>query len=303
MAISVIANGFSNVKLKRESGTVSAFARAQGGDNFILEASVGDIRNYVRNGDDLIIEFDDGQRLTIKDFFGSGAEYHNLILESEGVKHFVDFAAALQTPAAKQGDGVDEAAIRHQPIDATAQNGVPAEAPPKDANIDYDTIVSSVDSGSKQGGLSNWFSGKSFVSILGGLGAIGAAAEYAYSGGDKAENLGNADDPFKDVEKPDALIPPPPKDADAETGTEKVDLRFFTTGPLLIETRILKNGLPLPAESFAAPIQIGKMAEKALTFLDYIPNSNNPGYLNIFAKILGTLSADEKVQLRNGNCI
>jgi len=303
MAISIIPSGFSDVRLKPESGTVSAFVRTQGGDNFILEASREDIRNYVRDGNDLVIEFGSGTRLTIKDFFAAGEDYHNLILESAGRKHFVDFSHAVQGEDVKQGDGIEEARIRHHPVydgerSANSSEAVPSETQAKEANIDYDAVVSSIDSGNKKGG----FSGQSFLSALGGLGAIGAVAEYAY--GDRGSS-GDAPDPFADIPVPDPLVPEDPSgdDTDTDSSNSGAALRFFSKDAYMIETRIVKDP-NVDAPIFSAPILFDgfdSQAGAAQIFLGYLPNYTNPDYLNVYARISGTLNNGEKVQLRNRN--
>jgi len=293
MAVSVVPKGFSNVRLKRESGTVSAFARIQGGDNFVLDAQREDIRNYARHGDDLIIEFIDGQRLTIKDFFSAGRDYHNLILESAQVQHFVDFAQALRVE--EGGDGIDEALIRHQPVYAQEQAHVPNMQTAQQGNIDYDNIVSSVQAGDKKSGFSSFFSGKNFATVLGGLGALGAVVEYAY--GDEGSHHVPA--ASIDVPIPEPLIPPPPIDNDIVAG----DLHFFTPGAYLVETRIVKLD-PASDNSFvpifSTPLffdeQSDMSGENALPLL-YHMLSDDPSR-NVFAKISGSLAPGEKVQFR-----
>jgi len=302
MVVSVVLGGFSDVRLKPHSGTVSAFARAQGGDNFILETDRDQINNYVRHGDDLIVEFADGQRLTIKDFFANGVDYHNLVLESETVRHFVDFARAVQTKDINEGDGIDESSLTHHAVHTDKQ------AAQSDDKIDYNT-VSSIDSGEKQSVLSKIFSTKSVLSTLGGLGAIAAAVEYAFDGNDTDGDNGFIN-PFENMKDFEPLLPGDPhKESNADDKQEEPpqaasDLRFFT-GYHLVESRIIQknsnNDLYQPI--FFMSVRTKDDAQKtdrALPFLESHQEIPNAPYQNVRARIHknDVLAEGERIQLR-----
>jgi|GEM_PF-4343272 len=291
MAVSVVLGGFSDVKLKPHSGTVSAFARPQGGDNFILELEQNQAKNYARAGDDLIIEFVDGQRLTIKDFFSQGIDYHNLVLESKGTKQFVDFSQAVNAQASQAGDGVDEAALSHYMIHSenpavSVDGGTTKPA----ANIDYDNVVSSTDAGADPSGFSKFFSLKSLGAVAGGLGAIATVAEYAYSNNDKGGD--DFVNPFDGMEMPEVQVPKDPhqnQDSDSENKQDAKDLQFFTAGYHLVETRIVESNTNKSFPIFYRPLPIGTIEDMsnidAIPFLFSGEQSQGNNYNTIYARM------------------
>jgi len=112
MANSSVLEGKANIKLDAASGSIKA-----GGGNYILDASAADIANYAREGADLVVEFANGQRLIIRDFFQGGAIGNNLVLSNGEVMQIVDFSAALNG-----ADGISEAAIAYSSVAAGGAN-------------------------------------------------------------------------------------------------------------------------------------------------------------------------------------
>jgi len=306
MTVFVVPDGFSNVRLKQHSGTISAFARVQGGDNFILEAGRDEIRNYARHDRDLIIEFSDGQRLTIKDFFAAGADYHNLVLESEAGQELVDFTHAVKPYDYGTGDGIDEFLLAYHAVYAKNQQ----------ADIDYDTVVSSVDSSGKQSFFSKKFFSTSFFPILGAVGVGVALAEYV-SGNDGDDWQLSASDLWKEIGKDTDLEPPPvvPKDPnlgdeksgqnqEPEPGKTDSDLHFFkTTGYHLVESRIINknddNALYKPIFFKSLQVREDEGEDgRTLPFFEYVQQSDNNPYENVIVHVKGELAEGERVQLR-----
>ncbi|UXN09434.1 Ig-like domain-containing protein [Bartonella sp. HY328] len=108
-------NSHANIKITSKSGVVDAPENAS---NFYIDAPRGDILNYAREGGDLVIEFKDGQKLLIKNFFAHGLEFNNLLLSDGGSLLLVDFSKALSGQ-----DGInDPDVIYHElnGVDATA---------------------------------------------------------------------------------------------------------------------------------------------------------------------------------------
>jgi len=292
MAVSVVLGGFSDVRIKPHSGTVSAFARAQGGDNFILEASRDEIRNYVRHGSDLIVEFVDGKRLTIKDFFAQTIDYHNFVLESDSVQQLVDFAHALDGQTNQGGDGIEEAALVHRSVYAPDQASSSSD---NGANIDQ-MVVSSVGEADKSD-TSRLFSGKSFFSILGGVGAVAAVAEYAYGsrGNDGQDDFIN---PLDAMPMPDPMVPGPPEESEAGEDLSVADLRFFSTRAHLVETRIV-NVNAASSLVFSMPLLMGGDVEDHPAH-PFLYAQKQQGIYHLIANMSGQLNAGEKVQFRAG---
>jgi len=211
MTVSIILDGFADVRLQQHSGTILAYARAHKGDNFILEAGRDDIKNYARHGNDLIVEFADGQRLTIKDFFAAGIGYHNLVLESvEGHQELVDFTHAMRAPNHGPGDGVHEASIVHHAVYAgehLAQSDGNVDAM-GEASIDQGETQTDQDEAQSDSFKS--FLSDSFVPVLGGLGSIAAVAGYALSAGDDGDgDGGDVSGLWSDIADGEDLSPDP----------------------------------------------------------------------------------------------
>ena len=51
---------------------------------FVIEGSRENVANYARENNDLIIEFNDGRVLRIRNFFAHGGNYNDLIFEAGG---------------------------------------------------------------------------------------------------------------------------------------------------------------------------------------------------------------------------
>jgi|GEM_PF-4609629 len=106
--------GKTNIKLGMESGSV----QARGG-NYILNASAADIANYAREGADLVIEFANGEKLLIRDFFQGGMGANNLVLSNGDAMQIVDFSGALGG-----ADGIIDGSVSFSTAAAGGANGV-----------------------------------------------------------------------------------------------------------------------------------------------------------------------------------
>ena len=71
---------------------------------FVIEGSRENVANYARENNDLIIEFNDGRVLRIRNFFAHGGNYNDLIFESGGGGSYesANFAQAME----QGGDGI-----------------------------------------------------------------------------------------------------------------------------------------------------------------------------------------------------
>jgi|GEM_PF-877895 len=110
MVSSTVLAHKTNITLAKDTGFVSASNRGE--TNFFLQAAPADIANYARQGNDLVIDFLNGQRLTIRGFFANGVDYHNLVLANDTVLQLVDFSQAL----AGVGESIIDAAVVYHPI-------------------------------------------------------------------------------------------------------------------------------------------------------------------------------------------
>ncbi|UXN09362.1 Ig-like domain-containing protein [Bartonella sp. HY328] len=111
-----VLNNHVDTKITSKSGVVNASNEA---GNFYIDAAKGDIANYAREGGDLVIEFKDGEKLVIKNFFTYGLEFNNLLLSGGEVLLLVDFTKALSGQ-----DGIEDPDVIYHElndgIDATA---------------------------------------------------------------------------------------------------------------------------------------------------------------------------------------
>jgi|GEM_PF-4547889 len=147
-----ILEGRVDVNISANSGTITAPA---GGRNFILNATPADIANYARQGSDLVIEFANGQTVTIENFFAGAG--HNLALSNGDLLQLVDFSNAITAG----GDGIVE------------------------ASIGYDAVTEAA-TAAAGGGSTGMLLG-----VLGGLAAIGGLAAAA-GGGSSSDDKDNA---------------------------------------------------------------------------------------------------------------
>ena len=71
---------------------------------FVIEGSRENVANYARENNDLIIEFNDGRVLRIRNFFAHGGNYNDLIFEAGGGGSYesANFAQAME----QGGDGI-----------------------------------------------------------------------------------------------------------------------------------------------------------------------------------------------------
>ncbi|MDR0781688.1 MAG: BapA prefix-like domain-containing protein, partial [Pseudomonadales bacterium] len=73
---------------------------------FVIHAAREDVANFARQGNDLVVEFVNGQTLTVRGFF-AGAGANQLVFMDGGHSYRVDFAQALSSV----GDGIDESRL------------------------------------------------------------------------------------------------------------------------------------------------------------------------------------------------
>jgi hypothetical protein len=63
--------------------TVSDIEAPGGSANFALNVPRSAVANYVKDGSDLVIEFDDGRVLRIRNYFAHGDNYNDLVFEAD----------------------------------------------------------------------------------------------------------------------------------------------------------------------------------------------------------------------------
>ncbi|MDR2857499.1 MAG: Ig-like domain-containing protein [Novosphingobium sp.] len=91
-----------SVDVSPSSGVIAA---QSGPTDYLVAASHGDVADYAREGQDLIVEFTDGQKVRLTGFFANGFDNH--LVFSDGT--VADFTQALTSG----GDGVAEALVRY----------------------------------------------------------------------------------------------------------------------------------------------------------------------------------------------
>lgn len=106
--LSVFKN-HSNISVDIKSGVISATDHPS---NFLLRSSKEEVLSYSRSKSDLIIEFRDGKKLSLKGFFLHGADFHNLVFVNEHGQWLVHFDQALSG----QGDGIHDRDLQYEKL-------------------------------------------------------------------------------------------------------------------------------------------------------------------------------------------
>ncbi|MEI3853566.1 MULTISPECIES: Ig-like domain-containing protein, partial [unclassified Ensifer] len=109
MVSSAVLNNHANVAINQESGTIAA---PNGPANFLLSTDQKSVSNYVRQGDDLTIEFADGRVLRVQGFFANGADFNNLVFVHDGERWLTNFSQALGSG----GDGLIDPLVAYERI-------------------------------------------------------------------------------------------------------------------------------------------------------------------------------------------
>lgn len=97
-------------------GKVTASAKPS---NFIIHDDAGNVANYARNGNDLVVEMKSGKVYTIRDFAAQGWEFNNLVFSEEDKLILVDLSKAVSAT----GDGIAESLVSLQPVGAGLSAG------------------------------------------------------------------------------------------------------------------------------------------------------------------------------------
>ncbi|AQS41909.1 MAG: Putative extracellular protein [Candidatus Tokpelaia hoelldobleri] len=84
--------------------------------SFVVHVSVANVANYVRWGNDLIIELNDGKTVRVNNFFVNGAGFHALLLAGGGSQLLVDFSQAMTS----EGDGINDSVVRYHGVDESS---------------------------------------------------------------------------------------------------------------------------------------------------------------------------------------
>ncbi|MGC4024957.1 MAG: BspA family leucine-rich repeat surface protein [Mesorhizobium sp.] len=95
----------------RVSGNATASAGAR---DFVIQGNPGDVLNYAREGNNLVVRMKNGKVHTIRNFAEHGFDHNHLVFADHGKLSMVDFSNALTTA----GDGIIEAAVTMHSIGA-----------------------------------------------------------------------------------------------------------------------------------------------------------------------------------------
>ena len=93
----------NDISISRDAGIVRAPGEPT---NFLVSGDASTVRNYACDGNDLVIEFDDGKVLRIEGFFTGGAQYNNLVFVDDNAQWLANF-----DPALGGGDGIADAQV------------------------------------------------------------------------------------------------------------------------------------------------------------------------------------------------
>ncbi len=111
MASSAVLQNHIDVAVPVGTKTVAA---PEGAANFLVAGNKDNVANYAREGNDLLIEFKDGQTVRIQGFFANGAGYNNLVFVQDDARWLATFDQALMAG----GDNILESAVVYEPIAA-----------------------------------------------------------------------------------------------------------------------------------------------------------------------------------------
>ncbi|MCT9073372.1 Ig-like domain-containing protein [Cupriavidus gilardii] len=109
MASSAVLQNHIDVAVPAGTSTVAA---PEGAANFLVAGNKDNVANYAREGNDLLIEFKDGQTLRIQGFFANGVNFNNLVFVEGDSRWLATFDQALMA----SGDNVLESAVVYEPI-------------------------------------------------------------------------------------------------------------------------------------------------------------------------------------------
>ena len=93
----------NDIAIARDAGTVRAPAEPA---NFLVSGDAETVRNYGRDGSDLVIEFDDGTTLRIEGFFTNGIQANTLVFIQDDGRWLANFDPALAGPDGIADDSV-----------------------------------------------------------------------------------------------------------------------------------------------------------------------------------------------------
>jgi len=100
-----------------EAGGFSAASMTEK-QSFVVHVNVANVANYVRWGNDLVIELHDGKTVRVNNFFVNGAGFHTLLLAGGGSPLLVDFSQAMTS----EGDGVNDSAVQYHGVDESSSS-------------------------------------------------------------------------------------------------------------------------------------------------------------------------------------
>ncbi|WP_273865054.1 Ig-like domain-containing protein [Pseudomonas sp. B3G-3] len=109
MVPSSVLNNHGNVSVSASTSTIAA---ANAPTNFLVSADKGQVSNYSRTGNDLVIEFSDGKVLLVQQFFEHGMGYNNLVFVNGSERWLTKFDKALGSG----GDGIIDSLVVYEPI-------------------------------------------------------------------------------------------------------------------------------------------------------------------------------------------
>ncbi|MBO4121110.1 BapA prefix-like domain-containing protein [Cupriavidus gilardii] len=109
MASSAVLQNHIDVAVPVGTKTIAA---PEGAANFLVAGNKDNVANYAREGNDLLIEFKDGQTLRIQGFFANGVNFNNLVFVEGESRWLATFDQALVAG----GDSVLESAVVYEPI-------------------------------------------------------------------------------------------------------------------------------------------------------------------------------------------
>ncbi|WP_064576012.1 Ig-like domain-containing protein [Cupriavidus gilardii] len=109
MASSAVLQNHIDVAVPAGTRTVAA---PEGAANFLVAGNKDNVANYAREGNDLLIEFKDGQTVRIQGFFANGVNFNNLVFVDGESRWLATFDQALMAG----GDNVLESAVVYEPI-------------------------------------------------------------------------------------------------------------------------------------------------------------------------------------------
>ncbi|MHC5308369.1 Ig-like domain-containing protein, partial [Bartonella sp. LJL80] len=117
MASSVVLNNHVNINVNAAGGVVQSPNQPA---NFLISADKGTISNYSRDGNTLVIEFENGKVIKIVDFFANGLDFNNLVFIDQSGHWLTNFSNALGA----EGDGIIDPEVYYEEIKDTDSSAV-----------------------------------------------------------------------------------------------------------------------------------------------------------------------------------